>query len=264
VRRLHITAFLLSVLAATPVIAATRPISELGATYKWGMTSDEVLRLLDEQLHAKYSELVAHEADVYKQEQLRKKERELAQEQRESLVKFDGVSPSSKGWSSSLVMKEFAQRNDESMIVVAEPKLRRFLFFWHGKLYKQVLAFDSEHAAEQGNTFEDFTRVLQDRYGQAEMRFLPFRTRSDDMKLDHLEWPATGDYQLFASDQTDEYDKYCLALFNPSVANQVVSGRRAHPAATRVGSALVDAATAPASSSVDRNEDVVDRILNHK
>jgi hypothetical protein len=264
VRRLHITAFLLSVVAATPVMAATRSISELGGTYKWGMTSAEVLRLLDEQLQAKYSELVAHEPDGLKQDLLRKKERELAQEQRASLVKFDGVSPSCKGWSSSLVMQEFAHRNDESMLVVTEPKLRRYLFFWHDKLYKQVLAFDSAHAAEQGNPFEDFTRVLQDRYGQAEMRFLPFRTRADDMKMDHLEWPATGDYQLIASDQSDEYEKYCLVLFNPSVANQVASGRKLHPTATRVGSALIDAATAPASPSADPNEDVVDRILNHK
>jgi hypothetical protein len=265
VRRPYITAFVLLTIVLTPVLAAARPMSELGATYKWGMSSDDVFRMLGDQLHAKYSELVSHEPDVYKQDQLRQTERDLGQQLRESLVKFDGVSPSCKSWSTSLVQQEFAQRNDESMLVVAEPKLRRFLFFWHDKLYKQVLAFDSEHAVKQGSTFEDFTRLLQDRYGPAEMRFSPYRTRGDDMKLDHLEWPATGDYQLFASDQTAEYDNYYLVLFNPSVANQVEVRRKARAGGMRTGNGLVDSATAPATaSSPDRNEDIVDRITNRK
>jgi hypothetical protein len=265
VRRLYFTAFVLLSVVPTPVLAATRPMSELGAAYKWGMTSDEVLGMLGDQLHAKYSDLVSHEADVYKQDQLRQTERDLKQQQREALVKFDGVSPSCRNWSTSLVQQEFVQRNDESMLVVTEAKLRRFLFFWHDKLYKQVLAFDSQHAAQQGNTFEDFTQVLQDRYGPAEMKFIPLRTKGDDMKLDHLEWPATGDYQLIASDQTDEYDNYYVVLFNPSVASQVEAHRKTHPGATRIHSGLVDAATAPATGpSPDRNEDIVDRIMSRK
>jgi hypothetical protein len=264
-RRLDITAFVLLTVVLTPVLAAARPISELGASYKWGMSSDEVLRMLGDQLHAKYSELVSREPDVYKQDQLRQTERDQAQELRESLVKFDALCQSCKGWGTSLVQQEFAQRNDESMLVVVEPKLRRFLFFWHDKLYKQLIAFDSEQAVQKGSSFEDFTRLLQDRYGQAEMRFSPLRTRGDDMKLDHLEWPATGDYQLFASDQSDDYDNYCLVLFNPTIASQVEARRKARPAA-RIGGGLVDSATRPAQqeSSPDRNEDIVDRIVRRK
>jgi hypothetical protein len=260
--RARSTAFVIAALLA-PLSAAARPVSELGGAYKWGMSPEGTLRMLTDQLHAKYSELVAHESDAYKQDQLRLKEGELGQQLRESLIKFDGVSESSKSWGTSLVQQEFAQRNDESMLVVSEPKLRRFLFFWQDKLYKQVIVFDSEHAAGQGSTFEDFTRVLQDRYGPAEMRFLPLRTHDDDMKLDHLEWPATGDYQLFASDQTDIYDNYYLVLFNPSVAAQVDTRRKARGGVVRAGSALIDAATAPASSD-DRNEDIVDRITRRK
>ncbi len=261
-RRACITAFVVAALLA-PRSATARPVSDLGSVYKWGMSSDNVLRMLIDQLQAKYSELVAHESDAYKQDQLRLKQGELEQQLRESLIKFDGVSESNRSWNTSLVQEEFAQRNDESMLVVNEPKLRRFLFFWQDKLYKQVIALDSERAAGQGSTFEDFTRVLQDRYGPAEMRFLPLRTHDDDMKLDHLEWPATGDYQLFARDQTDVYDNYCLVLFNPTVTAQVEARRKARVGVVRAGSVLIDAATAPASS-VDRNEDIVDRIIGRK
>lgn len=261
-RRPCTTVFVAAALLA-PLSAMARPVSDLGGSYKWGMSSADVLRMLADQLHAKYSELVAHESDAYKQDQLRLKESELEQQLRESLIKFDGVSESTKSWNTSLVQQEFAPRNDESMVVVNEPKLRRFLFFWQDKLYKQVITLDAERAAGQGGTFEDFTRLLQERYGPAELRFLPLRTHDDDMKLDHLEWPATGDYQLFASDQTDVYDNFCLTLFNPSVAAQVEARRKARGGVARAGSMLIDAATAPVSS-VDRNEDIVDRIVGHK
>lgn len=262
-RRACTTVFVLVALLA-PCSAMARPISDLGGAYKWGMSSNDVLRMLNEQLHAKYSELVAHESDAYKQDQLRLKEGELGQQLRESLIKFDGVSESNRSWNTSLVQEEFAQRNEESMLVVNEAKLRRFLFFWQDKLYKQVIALDAEHAAGQGSTFEDFTRVLQDRYGPAEMRFAPLRTSEDDMKLDHVEWPAAGDYQLFARDQTDVYDNYCLVLFNPTVAAQVETRRKARVGVVRAGSVLIDSVTATPASSVDRNEDIVDRIIGHK
>lgn len=262
-RRPCTTAVFVAALLA-PLSALARPVSDLGGAYKWGMSSDSVLRMLTEQLHGQYSELVAHESDAYKQDQLRLKEGELAQQLRESLIKFDGVSASNRSWNTSLVQEEFAQRNDESMLVVNEPKLRRFLFFWQDKLYKQVIALDAERAAGQGSTFDDFTRVLQERYGAAEMRFSPLRTNGDDMKVDHVEWPASGDYQLFARDQTDVYDNYCLVLFNPSVTAQVETRRKAHVGLARAGSGLVDAVTAAPASTVDRNEDIVDRIIGHK
>jgi hypothetical protein len=83
------------------------------------------------------------------------------------------------------------------------------------------------------------------------------------MKVDHLEWPAEGDDQLFAIDQTEFYGNYCLMLFNPKVATEVEAHRRAHGARAN-GNALVDAVTTPAASSSDRNEDIVDRIIGHK
>jgi hypothetical protein len=132
-RRACTTVFVLATLLA-PLSALARPISELGGKYKWGMSSEDVFQVLTDQLHAKYSDLMTHEPDVYKQDQLRAREREDGQRLRESLVKFDVPTPANKSWSASIIQQEFAQRNDESMLVVSEPTLRRFLFFWHDNL----------------------------------------------------------------------------------------------------------------------------------
>ena len=83
-----------------------------------------------------------------------------------------------------------------------EKDQRRFLFFWHDKLYKQFIAFNAEHPVFAGKSFDDFAKLIQNRYGPAEMKFTQMRP-SDDMKLDHLEWPASGDYQLYAIDQSE-------------------------------------------------------------
>ena len=261
-RGASIIVFVLATVLA-PLPAAARPMSELGGKYKWGMSTADVFQLLGDQLHAKYAELLTHEPDVYKQDQLRQRERDDEQGLRESLFKFDGTE-ANKSWSASIVQQEFAQHNDEVMIVVSEPNLRRFLFFWRDKLYKQLIALNAEHPAVRGKTFDDFTHVLEDRYGKAEMKFSPTRTH-DDMKLDRLEWPATGDYQLFASDQSDFYGNYCLVLFSPNMAKQVEARRSTRdPSARANRNALVDSLTAPAPSSVDRNEDIVDRIIGKK
>jgi hypothetical protein len=114
----------------------------------------------------------------------------------------------------------------------------------------------------RGKKFDDFTHILEDRYGASEMRFSPFRTH-DDMKLDRLEWPAEGDYQLFASDQSEFYGNYCLVLFNPNVAKQV-EAHRTRDSSRANRNVMVDSLTAPAPPSPDRNEDIVDRIIGGK
>ena len=144
-------------------------------------------------MHAKYVELIKKEPDVYKQDQLRKDEIDevaegqgLVRQVRRRLAGDQGVGDVDRPG-------EFAPRNDESMMMLWEKDQRRFLFFWHDKLYKQYIAFNAEHPVFAGKSFDDFAKLIQNRYGPAEMKFTAMKTKND-MKLDHLEWPAAGDY----------------------------------------------------------------------
>ena len=241
---------------ATATEAQKRSMAELGGKFKWGMSHDEVWKTLEAVVHVRYKDLIAKESDMNKQDDLRKREIEDVQKAKNSLVTFDGKK---SGWDVSIVDKDFAQKNDESMIVMWEKDQRRFLFFWNGKLYKQFIAFDAEHPVFKGKNFDDFVKLIQGRYGQPEMKFAQMRTK-EDMVVDHMEWPAAGDYQLWAIDQSGFYGNFCLRLFNPKIQADLDKSRSAREPKRNTGNALIDAVTRPDEVSGDKNADVVDQI----
>jgi len=239
---------------------SARAMGELAGKFKWGMTHDEVIKVIGDSIHEKYVDQIKKEVDVYRQDLLRKQEKEDVDKVRQSLVKFDGQK---SGWDTSLVDKEFAQRNDESMLVLWEKDQRRFLFFWNDKLYKQYIAFNAEHPVFAGKTFDDFAKLIQNRYGQAEMKMATMRTK-DDVTLDHLEWPPSGDFTLWAIDQSSFYGNFCLKLMQTSVLASLERGRLEHSPKTSNRNAIIDAVTAPEQVKGDANDDIVDRITGKK
>jgi hypothetical protein len=239
--------------------ADARAVGELAGKFKWGMSPEEAIKTITEGIHAKYVDMIKKEPDIYKQDQLRKDEGDEVQKVKDSYVKFDGVGPGAREWGTSIIQSEFAPRNDESMMTLWEKDQRRFLFFWHDKLYKQYIAFNAEHPVFAGKSFDDFAKLIQNRYGAAEMKFSQMKTKQD-MKLDHLEWPASGDFQLYAIDQSEFYGNFCLVLFNPTVAKQVDAARTEHNTKPAHGNALIDAVTQQPKASGDSNENIVDQI----
>lgn len=239
---------------------STRAIGELMGKFKWGMAPDDVIKIIAAQIHEKYVEPMKATSDVYQQDQLRQKEADEVKQVRDSYVKFDGRKT---GWDTSIIDKEFVHRNDESMLVLWEKDQRRFLFFWHDKLYKQYIAFNAEHPVFAGKSFDDFAKLIQDRYGPAEMKMATMRTK-DDVTLDHLEWPPSGDYTLWAIDQSSFYGNFCLKLSQTSVLAGLEAGRKEHRVAQGGHSAIIDAVTAPEQNKGDPNADIVDDILGHK
>jgi hypothetical protein len=235
-------------------------VSELAGKFKWGMTSQECLKVISDAVLAKYAELMKKEPDTIKQDQLRQQQNEEIDKINKSLVKFEGEKT---GWDVSIIDKEFVQRTGESMVVMWEKDQRRFLFFWNDKLYKQYIAFNAEHPVFAGKTFDDFAKIIQNRYGQAEMKFSQLRTK-EDMTLDHLEWPATNDYQLWAIDQSGFYGNYCLKIQQPSVVSQLQRVRDEKSPKRAKGNALVDAVTTPEAVAGDKNADIVDEITGNR
>jgi hypothetical protein len=237
--------------------AARGTIPELMGKFTWGMSPDDVVKTLAEDIHDRYVELIKNERNTYKQDQLRVKEKEEVDKVRASLVQFDG---SKSGWDSSIIEKEFVHGNGESMMIRWEKDQRRFLFFWQGKLYKQFIAFDASHPAFSGKTFDGFTDAIQARYGQAETKYSTLKTK-DDVTVDHLEWPPVEDITLWAIDQSGFYGNFCLKLTQSSTDKSLESARGGkRPGAPR-GNALIDAVTAPVDNKADPNEDILDRIV---
>ena len=103
--------------------ADARAVGELAGKFKWGMSPQEAQKVISDGVHAKYVEMIKKEPDIYKQDQLRKDETDETQKVKDSYVKFDGVTPGTKEWATSIVQSDRLQRTawNESVpaIVVA-------------------------------------------------------------------------------------------------------------------------------------------------
>ncbi|MGZ3407980.1 MAG: hypothetical protein ACXVAN_16125, partial [Polyangia bacterium] len=74
------------------------------------------------------------------------------------------------------------------------------------------------------------------------------------------EWPAAGEFQLYAIDMSEFYGNFCLVLFNPSTARDVEKARTEHNTKPGKGNALIDAVTQQPKVSGDANENIIDQI----
>ena len=231
-----------------------KAIGELAGRYKWGMTSQQIIDMLTADIKKSYAEKTKKVRAPAEQDRLRNEMNADIAKLRDSLVKFDGQRTS---WDISLVDKEFAHRNQESMMIYWEPTQRRFLFFLEDKLWKQFIALNAE--LFEGKTFNDFADMVTARYGA------PRRVTSIDVRgkevLDHLEWPPAGDFLLRAVDHTNLYGNYCLVLSQKSVLDGI-DKRRADANPDKGYKSGIDQVMKGAGKGDkgDGNTDVVDQI----
>ncbi len=244
--------------AAKPAADRSRSVSELAGKFKWGMSPEDVMGTIQAEIELKYKPKIQAEPDPTKQDLIRKEMNDETERMRSSYVKFSGQK---LGWDVSLVDREYGHRNSESMLVVWEPNQRRFMFFWHEKLYKQYIAYNAERFA--GKKFDEFAEGMQVRYGKAEMNFAKKQTE-DEMALDFLQWPPMGDIVLRAYDQSHFYGNFCLALLHKSVYEQVEKERAINspPRVRHTNVHVVDQVTEGAGA--DPNADVIDDVVGKK
>ena len=176
--------------------AAGRAISELAGKFKFGMTPEETMATIEKEINAKFQPRIEAEREAFDQDRVRKERQDAITQMRDSYIKFNGQKT---GWDVSIVDREFGHRNNESMLVLWEKDLKRFLFFWKEKLYKQYIVYNAEKF--KGMDFDTFVGAMEGRYGKASMSFAKKQT-DDEMALDYYEWPPQGDFTLRVYDAT--------------------------------------------------------------
>jgi hypothetical protein len=232
----------------------TRAIGELAGKYKWGMSPDEVIKIIEASIKASYTDKIKKASSLLDQDKLRDEMNADVNKVRESLVKFTGQRSS---WDISIVDQEFAHKNNEAMLIYWEANQRRFFFFENDKLWKQFIALNAD--LFEGKTFEEFAGMIAGRYGEPQ-KIMTTDGRGKET-LGHLEWAAAGDYALKAVDQTSMYGSFCLVLAQKSVADGIDKRRtennphgKKQSGADQVFRGKVD----PAKG--DGNSDVIDQI----
>ena len=228
-------------------------IEKLMGKYKWGMSSGDVVKRIQSVIRTEDEAILKKIKDPLEQDKRRREMFERLKKAKKDHVAFLGKRTP---WDVSLVDKEFAHKNNESMAVVWKKQERRFFFFHHDRLWKIFIAFNSEMFADK--TFEDFAQAMEGRFGQAERKFTV--TLKGDSKMDHLAWPVSGKTKLLAYDYTGFYGNFCLVLVDASTWENVKHGRELNSPKRKYTDPLVEAVTKGGEGGGDSNEDIVDRI----
>jgi hypothetical protein len=136
-------------------VDAKAAIAEALGELHWGMTKDELLKLLKKQIQAGFERRIKVERDVMRQDALYQEAQDRYRRIHDNFVTFDGQKT---GWDVSPIAKEFTHGNAEAMLVVTAPSSRDLYFFMRGKLWKlyRELAPDAPELADSDDAMTAF------------------------------------------------------------------------------------------------------------
>ena len=238
-------------------LASAKAISEFKSEYKWNMTSLQVQEKLGAKIEEGYKERIEKARnDPAKIDQIRREIKADKDRVKKSYVKFDG---GKSGWDVSIIDKEFAQNNGESMLVYKEPKSTRYFFFSGDSLYKMYVAFDKD--VVEGKTFVQFGEAMQKIYGKAQPIYREISVVGvKDKMLDGLQWRSAEGDGLRLVDRSRFYDVFCLVIYDSSVEERTAEMRKRRSAANATDTSFIDGVISDKQSDRDENDNVVDRI----
>ncbi len=230
-------------------------LRELMGAFKFGMSRDDVVKVVSKQISERYSERISNTSDVYRQDELRRKRDKEIERVRKSLIEFKGER---SGWDVSIIDDQFAHRSEESMLVYWETfqgrNQRRFFFFFEGRLYKMFIALDtsSMKLADDQKNFAFFRALMERRFGpgQAHDRGITWQARS---------------FRVDALDKLSFYSSFCLVIADPKQTRSLLALREERKQAPKPSNPIIDAVTAGDDDppiSLDEGSGTIDDIIN--
>lgn len=226
---------------------------------RWGMEPRQVHEHFVNKIREAYQERLSKAPGAIEEDRIRHDMNSDIRRLRESYVRFDGER---NGWDVSFLRGEFTHGNRESMLVYRDSNSQNFYFFIQGRLWKWYKAFDA--SVFQGQSFEQFARAVQGRFGTAADR--SGRLVEGGPTQRWLEWQDSTT-RLRAIDQTRFYGFYCLVFEDKSTLSRLSSLRTNTMQVRDDGHALVESVLVPEGespeSSGDAHADIVDRITGN-
>jgi hypothetical protein len=232
--------------------ANVKALRELMGAFKFGMTLDQVVKVLTKQIKERYAEQISATNDVYQQDRLRKDQGKEIKRLRANVVEFTGKKG---GWDVSIIDDQFVHGTGESMMVYWETdrgrNQRRFFFFHNGKLYKMFIALDTSNLNDDQRNFAFFRTLMENRFGQGEVHDTGLSWRLRDIHVDAL-------------DKLAFYSAFCLIVTDPKRQASVLISRKENAKAPKGRNSVIRSITADGNDQgpgLDERSNVIDSIL---
>ncbi len=239
-----------------------KALGQLMGPYKFGMSKNDVLKILSRQLNKKYAAKIKDSDDVYDQDRLRKRKARDIARIKNSFVTFSGKKT---GWDVSIIDDEFEHGTDESMMVHWENEgdrdQRRFFFFHDDRLWKMFIALDSKMLRPEQRQFDYFQDIMEKRYGPA---VIHTETRHGRSRPTHISW-STKKLRVRAIDKLRFYGNFCLSVSEPGEEDALISIResvRPEKKTNRIIDAVVSKDDDADTPSLDDNKGAIDALLD--
>ena len=212
-----------------PMVSAEhkKALAEKFGGFKFGMSKDDVLGVLQKQIDEQYDDKIKGTTDIATQDRLRKDKKAELPRVASTYIAFDSkTSP----WDVSIVDGEFAHNTNESMMEHWENEggknQRRFFFFYDNKLWKMYLSLDVSLIPEDKRNFDTFKGVMEGQYGKG------------GVDGGTIMWRA-GEFDVRAIDRLKDYGALGLVVEDPKVRSDVVALRDQHKVAPHETSAVI-------------------------
>src|SRR6185436_359765 len=148
--------------AAAAAAPKSEKIAPAMGKLKWGMSKEDVLKDVTNQIKEKYRPLLAKSKDAVEEDRLRLEARNELESVKKNTIDFDGRKT---GWDLGFLKGEFTHGNDEGMIVSKDNNSQNFYFFIGGRLWKWYKAFDA--SVFPGSNFGTFASAVKGRFGDS-------------------------------------------------------------------------------------------------
>ena len=230
-----------------------KALAELYGGFKFGMTKDEVLKILQKQIDARYEDKIKATTDIEQQDELRRQKKAELGRVAGTYVAFD--TDQKTGWDVSIIDGEFAHRTNEALMEHWENQggknQRRFFFFYNGRLWKMYISLDVSILPPDKQNFETFRGVMEAKYGPG------------DVEPGKITWHA-GDFDVRAIDRLKDYEALGLAIEDPHVRDEVVALRAQMAPPKQDTPAVIKAVIDPNGTDhpdVKQDNDAVDAVI---
>jgi hypothetical protein len=228
--------------------------------FEFGMTKEQILKILAKQIKEAYAEKVKATTDVYMQDKLRRKQKAEIKRIKRTHIAFTGKK---SGWDVSIIDDQFARNTGESMMVYWENAAesgkdqRRFFFFHEGRLYKMFIQLGSAMLKDDQRSFSYFHQVMQRRYGGGKVTM----KKGSDEPTSVL-W-SSRKFNVTALDKLEFYNSFCLVIADPGAEAALAAAREAmkrDPTKSNIIDSVVLGKDEDDTPSLDQNKGVVDRM----